>query len=174
MQELLRVGRRLGTAVEDEIVTCSLALCLDAMPGKLYQRIEPVKGIGDLHQQLGQAVPALGVGQFVQEDGAAEDRRIVSVASPARARISTLLAAMSRSVGSDASANAHEFESVGVIGVMSAMGVSDRCTRSDSCVMLFPFPFGFFDQLREPLQFLGSEFLLACRVAEMGRHRLFQ
>ena len=59
---------RVASAVKDEVVASLLLFEAKQSFGKPGQRIAPVNSRGEVAQELGQAVPALDVGQLVQKD----------------------------------------------------------------------------------------------------------
>ena len=69
VQELLGVGGGFGAGGEDEVVAGAFALGLDAVPSEPDQGVEPVEGAANCTRNWVEAVPAFGVGEFVQEDG---------------------------------------------------------------------------------------------------------
>ena len=69
--QLSGVIRRLAAAVQDQVVASPLALDAHSPRGEPDQRIDPVKGANNPRDGLGQAIPPLHVGEFVQQNDAA-------------------------------------------------------------------------------------------------------
>ena len=75
--QLSGVIRCLAAAVQDQVVASPLAFDAHSAGGEPDQRIDPVKGANHPRDGLGQAIPSLRVGEFVQQHDAAPLRRPV-------------------------------------------------------------------------------------------------